>query len=626
MFARMLAVALLPAALIPPSLAAAAPPATSPAAPAALAAATTSADTAISLYWRTKAERSGYRLTPDYDETVRFCRQIEAGSRWVKIESYGTSEQGRDLPLMIVSRDAAFTPQQAFATGKPIVLIQNGIHSGEIEGKDACLALVRDLAVLRRRAELLDHCIVLVLPIFSVDAHERRSRYNRINQNGPEEMGWRSTPIGLNLNRDYLKAETPEMRALISRVYTKWWPHLLVDDHTTDGADYRHDLTYGFNHGPGTPASLVHWMSEAFEGRVVPRLEKMGHLTAPYLNFRKGSDPTSGIDFGDSPPRFSNGYTPLQCRPSILVETHMRKPYETRVRATYDLLVALLEEINAHPEELVRAVAEAEGEVIARGRESDPARREVVLRTRTTDKSVPFAFKGVATRRDSSDITGSRVPRYGTEPWDAIIPLYRESEATLTVRQPVGYLIPQEWTSCRDRLEIHGVRFRRFAQMWRDTVEVQRIVAWSDSAPPFEGHHTITVRRVTLERRMRTYRPGDLWVPLDQRSAMVAVHLFEAQAPDGLMYWNAFDTIFLQKEYAEDYVMEPIARKMLADDPALARDFQAKLSSDSAFAKSPEQRINLFYLRSPWADAEQNLHPVARALRAPPESVLQPAR
>ena len=155
----------------------------------------------------------------------------------------------------------------------------------------------------------------------------------------------------------------------------------------------------------------------------------------------------------------------------------MRKPYETRVRATYDLLVALLEEINAHPEELVRAVAEAEGEAIARGRESDPARREVVLRTRTTDKSVPFAFKGVATRRDSSDITGSRVPRYGTEPWDATIPLYRETEATLTVRQPVGYLIPQEWASCRDRLEIHGVRFRRFAQVWRDTVEVQRIVA-----------------------------------------------------------------------------------------------------------------------------------------------------
>ena len=598
--------------------------AAAPAAPPAAAGVST--DTSIALYWRTKAERSGYRQTPDYDETIRFCKQIEAGSRWVKYVSYGTSGQGRELPLVILSRDRAFTPQQAFATGMPIVLIQNGIHSGEIEGKDACLALLRDIAVLRRHAELLDHCILLVLPIFSVDAHERRGRYNRINQNGPEEMGWRSSPIGLNLNRDYLKVETPEMRALIGNVYTKWWPHLLVDDHTTDGADYRYDVTYGFNHGPGTPAAVTRWLTDAFEGRVVPRIAQLGHVPAPYVMFRSGNDPTSGINFGDSSPRFSNGYTPLQCRPSILVETHMLKPYETRVRATYDLLLALMEEINAHPDALVRAVAEAEGEAIARGKETDPAHREVTLSTRVTDKRVPFAYKGVVTKRDSSDITGSMVPRYSTEPWDATIPLYRETEATLTVRQPVGYLVPQEWASCRDRLEVHGVRYRRFAQAWRDTVEVQRIVAWSDSAAPFEGHHTIAVKKVALERRLRAYRPGDLWVPLDQRSAMVAVQLFEAQAPDGLMYWNAFDTIFLQKEYAEDYVMEPIAQKMLADNPALAREFMAKLSADSAFAKSPEQRVNFFFVRSPWADPEQNLDPVARALRAPPENVLEKAK
>lgn len=616
----MLVVALLLAALSAPTLA---PAAAAPPVPATAAAV---ADTSIPLYWRTRAERTGYRVTPDYDETLRFCRQIEAGSRWVKVESYGTSGQGRELSLVIVSREGAFTPEKAFATGKAIVLIQNGIHSGEIEGKDACLALLRDLAVLRRRAELLDHCILLVLPIFSVDAHERRGRYNRINQNGPEEMGWRSTPIGLNLNRDYLKAETPEMRAMLARVYTRWWPHLLVDNHTTDGADYRHDLTYGFNHGAGTPAAITRWLTEAFEGRVVPRLAGQGHLTAPYLTFRKGNDPQSGIDFGDSSPRFSAGYAPLQCRPSILVETHMIKPYETRVRATYDLLLALLEEIHARPEALRGAVGEAEREVIARGRENDPARREVVLRTRITDRGVPFAFKGVVTRRDSSDITGGFVPRYGSEPWDTRIPLYRGTEPALTVRQPVGYLIPREWTTCRDRLEIHGVRFRRLAQAWRDTVEVQRVAAWSDSGRAFEGHRAIEVRSVSLERRVRSFRPGDLWVPLDQRSAMVAVHLFEAQAPDGLMQWNAFDTVFQQKEYAEDYVMEPIARKMLADDPALAREFLAKLSSDSVFAASPEQRINFFYLRSPWADPEQNLHPVARALRAPPESVLEPAR
>src|SRR5688572_18034704 len=167
----------------------------------------------VPAFWRTRAERTSYRQTSDYDETMRFVRQVEGSSRWMKVVSYGTSPQGRALPLAILSKDRAFTPEAAFATGKPIVLIQNGIHSGEIEGKDACLALMRDVAALRTKAELLDSAIVLVLPIFSVDAHERRGRYNRINQNGPEEMGWRSNAVGLNLNRDYIKVETGEMRA-----------------------------------------------------------------------------------------------------------------------------------------------------------------------------------------------------------------------------------------------------------------------------------------------------------------------------------------------------------------------------------------------------------------------------
>jgi zinc carboxypeptidase len=578
----------------------------------------------VPAYWRTRAERSGYRQTADYDETMRFCRQLEAASRYVKLTSYGLSGQRRELPLVIVSKDRAFTPEQALATGKPVVLIQNGIHAGEIEGKDASLALMRDLTVLGRRAELLDGVILLVLPILSVDGHERRSRWNRINQNGPEEMGWRSTPIGLNLNRDYLKLETPELRALIGGVYTRWWPHLLVDNHTTDGAEYRHDLTYAFNQGPGTPAAVAAWLREAFEGRVVPRLESQGHLTAPYLVFRHGNDPLSGILFEDSRPRYSTGYAPLQCRAGILVETHMHKPYAARVQATYDLMVALLEELTTRPRALVEAVSRAEAEVMARARERDPRRREVVLGTAVADSSVPFRFHGVRTRWETSDLTGATVARYEEAPWDTVVRLYRTLRPALVVRQPVGYLVPQEWTACRDRLDLHGVRYLRLARAWSDTVEVQRIEQWSAAEQSSEGHRPIQVARVALERRLRSFRAGDLWVPLDQRSALVAIHLFEAQAPDGLMYWNAFDTVFEFKEYAEDYVMEPIARRMLAERPELAREFRARVASDSSFARSAQARLDFFYRRSPWADPEQNLHPVARALRAPPADVLTP--
>lgn len=577
----------------------------------------------VSYFWQTRAERTGYRLTADYDETMRFCRTLAAGSEWVKLESYGTSGQGRELPLLIVSKDRAFTPEAARATGKPILLIQNGIHAGEIEGKDASLALVRDLTALARRTELLDHAILLVLPIFSVDAHERSGPYNRMNQNGPERMGWRRTPIGLNLNRDYLKADSPEMRAMLSRVFTRWWPHLLVDCHTTDGADYRHDLTYGINKGAGVPASIDRWMADAFEGRVLARVRDLGHLPCPYVSARKGNDLRTGIDFGNVPPRFSTGYSILQGRPGILIETHMLKPYASRVRATYDLLLALLEEVNARPEALTGAVAAAEAEAIARGRERDPAKRELVLSTRTTDTSVPFEFKGVSFRWMPSDLAGAPVPRYGAAAWDTILPLYRETVPTLTVREPVGYLVPQEWTVCRDRLDLHGVRYRRFARTWSDSVEVARIVEWSASARPDEGHFPLSVSRIALERRMKTWRPGDLWVPLDQRSAAIAVHLFEAQAPDGLTRWNAFDTVLETKEYGEDYVMDPIAHQMVRDDAALAAEFRARVAADTGFAHSPAARLDWFYRRSKWADPEQNLVPVARALRAPPETVLE---
>lgn len=576
----------------------------------------------IPSYWRTRAERTGYAQTSDYDETMRFCRSLEGASRWVHLETFGKSGQGRDLPLLIVSKDRAFTPEQARALGKPVVLIQNGIHAGEIEGKDACLALVRDMVVTRTREALLDQVVLLVVPILSVDGHERSSGHNRINQNGPDAMGWRANATGLNLNRDYMKAESPEMRALLARVYTRWWPHLLIDNHTSDGADFRHDVMYGFNQGPTAPAPVVRWHLESFEAKVVPRLAAMGHLPAPYLVFRDGNHPESGIQFDDSSPRYASGYAPLQGRPALFVETHSLKPYASRVKATYDFAVAVLEEVSAHPFALTSAVAEAEGQIVARGRMSDPALREVVLRTRVGERRVPFEFKGLATRWEYSDITGSFVPRYSTAPWDTTVMVFREQVPIVTIRQPIGYLVPQEWTAAIDRLSLHGVSARRFARAWTDSVDQLRIDSWKTQRL-FEAHYPESAMSVTPVRRLRTYRPGDWWVPLDQRAGLIAVHLLEPQAPDGLFGWNAFDPILQKMEFAEAYVMEPIARRMLRDDPALAREFRERLKADPAFANDPDARLDFFYRRSPWADPEQNLMPVARAMRRPPETVLE---
>jgi hypothetical protein len=426
------------------------------------------------------------------------------------------------------------------------------------------------------------------------------------------------------LNRDYMKLDAPEMRALISNLYTKWWPDLLVDDHTTDGADYRYDITYSTNHGAGMPLALDRWVSSAIERGMVGRLTAKGHLVAPYLDFRGGGgDPRAGIEYSNSTPRFSTGYTQLQSRAALLVETHMLKPYGARVVATYDLLLSLLEEIHEHPTALTQAVRDAESDIVAKARATDSAKRLLVLATSVSDHGVPFAWKGVQTTWEPSDITGSLVPRYSSVPWDTTVMLYRETQPSLTVRMPAGgYIVPQEWTDVLDRIALHAIRTRRLARAYTDTVEMTRVTDHTSAAEAYEGRHAVRVLAVQLERKLRTFRAGDVWVPCDQRGGALAVNLLEAQAPDGFMAWGFFETVFQKKEYGGDYVVEPMARAMLAHDPKLAADFKAKLAADSSFAKDPGARTDWFYRRSPWADPEQDLHPIARALRPVPETYL----
>jgi hypothetical protein len=349
----------------------------------------------------------------------------------------------------------------------------------------------------------------------------------------------------------------------------------------------------------------------------------LGHVVAPYVDFKNGRDPTGGLEYGNSPPRFSTGYPPLQARASLLVETHMLKPYGARVKATYDLMLSLLEEIHARPRALLDAVRDAEALTLARAREKDPAKRMLVLGTALSGKGVPFMWKGVQTTWEQSDITGSLVARYSNVPWDTTVMLYRETIPQLSVRLPEGgYVVPQEFTDILDRMALHGIRMRRLARAWSDTVEMTRVTG--RSTEPYEGRAIVRVSAASNERQFRAFRAGDVWVPLDQRGGALAANLLEAQAPDGFMAWGFFLSVFQKKEWGADYVVEPMARAMMARDPKLAADFRAKVASDSAFARDAGARADWFFRRSPWRDPQQDLHPIARALRPVPESFLVP--
>ena len=209
--------------------------------------------------WQTFYEMSGYKATPRYAETVEYCVRLAAVSPQIHYTAFGISPQGRPLPLLILDKEGRKTAEEVRGSDNVVFLIQAGIHSGEIDGKDAGLMLVRDIAVSGRLPHLLDHVTILFIPIFNVDGHERFGAYNRANQNGPEEMGWRVTAQNLNLNRDYLKADTPEMQSWL-KLYNRWLPEFFADCHVTDGADYQYVLTYKIEQHGILDRRIIRWI------------------------------------------------------------------------------------------------------------------------------------------------------------------------------------------------------------------------------------------------------------------------------------------------------------------------------------------------------------------------------
>ena len=560
--------------------------------------------------WQTHAERTDYRETPRYDETIAYSRKLAGASPLLRFKSFGLSGEGRPLPLLVAAGGNTFTPQAARKAGKAIIMIQACIHAGESDGKDAGLALLRDIAITKTRAGLLDRVVVLFIPIYNTDGHERFGPFNRINQNGPAEMGWRATSANLNLNRDYMKADAPETRAWL-KLWTEWNPDLLMDCHVTDGADFQYNITYIYEHHEHMAAPVLAWMREAFDQRIFPATESTGNLLAQYMTFRDNRDLSLGIDGFVMPPRFSTGYTTIRNRPGLTIETHMLKDYRNRVRGTYDLLRFTLEEVNRNPDKLLGAVRKADEQAIETARRYDPLRR-YPLQIQMTDKATPFRFKGVESRTEQSDVSGAVRVVFGTKPVDMTIPFYDESRIAAHVAPPLYYIVPPQWKEVIDVIAAHGLRVHRLTAPVTIDVESYRFSNVRFAAAPFEGRVVPGEMTRTPVSERRTFPAGSVVVPVAQPAGNVAVHLLEPAGPDSFVAWGFFNAIFEQKEYGEDYVLEQLAREMLAKDEALRREFEQKLASDPKFAASPTARLNFFYERSPFWDKGMNLYPVGR--------------
>lgn len=560
--------------------------------------------------WATPAETTQFRTTPGYADTLAYLQRLQHSAPGViQLQTFGTTPQGRPMTVVIASSDGTFDPRAARAAGKPVVLLQAGIHPGEIEGKDAGLMLLRDITIGGKHPHLLDQLVLVYIPVFSVDGHENSTPYHRINQNGPQRMGFRGQAQNLNLNRDYVKADAPEMRAWL-RLWQRWLPDVLIDIHTTDGADYQYDLTWYREDPHKLDPVLDSWLRDTMD-RVIPAYEQRGHLASIYLNFKDGTDPHQGISNFGSGPRFSTGYAALQNRPALLVETHMLKSYASRVHAVYDIVQLMLAQVGEHRAALLAATRQADANVIARAQHAEA---HVPLTFKPDPRSTPLELKGYAFTRTPSPVSGGQWIQYDPEQPDTFtIDNWNRLLPDVSITPPAAYVIPAQWTVLIDKLDAHGIAYRRLDHAQRIHAEGYQLDHPKWANQPFEGH--LMLRAFTLASSARDVElpAGSVVVALDQRAANVAINLLEPQAPDALLRWGFLDAIFEAKEYGEARVVEQLARRMLAEDPALKADFERKLRADPAFAADHDARLQYFFERSPWYRAQHiGAYPVLR--------------
>jgi hypothetical protein len=573
--------------------------------------------------WATPAEKACYATTPEYVETMAYLKRIEASApKQVKIEAFGKTGEGRDLDIVIVSRDGVFDPAAIHRASRPVVLVQNAVHAGEMDGKDACLALLRDMIISKSKAALLERAVFVFIPMYNADGHERRNRYNRINQDGPLEMGFRGNGTNLNLNRDYLKADAPETRAFLA-MFHRWLPDFFVDDHVTDGADYQYDVTFTIDDGPNLPTATRKWVDEVAAPGLEKYVDAHGHLAFPsYINLVNDNDPAQGMAFVDDPPRFATGYMILEGRPGMLVELHMLKDYRTRVMGNYELLAGLMELVNRDADKLIALNAVADKEAEAMG--AHPLSNvRYPLALGWGGETTPTLFRGYKYMRELSAVSGAMWVRYTHEPWNVSLPMQTGAKVTAETTLPAAYIIPAQWTEVIGVLAAHQVEMTRTTATWSGDVETYRCagMTWQDA--PFEGRHPTfngeamkdpgRFGSCVLVREKMSFPAGSAVVRLNQRLSRVAVHWLEPAGPDSAMQWGFFDSIFEQKEYGEAYVLEELAREMMMRDPKLKAEFEKKVASDPAFAGNPYARLEFFYERSPWFAANRvGLYPVGR--------------
>lgn len=521
----------------------------------------------------------------------------------LRFEKVGVSDAGVPIHAGVVSSDGVFEREAIKRAGRPVFFNNNGIHPGEPEGVDGCMALVRDFCTQPERLAALGKTVFLFVPLYNVDGAFNRFDTSRVNQDGPEQFGFRGNSRHLDLNRDFVKCDSLTAR-VFNTLFASWDPDVMVDTHTSNGADYSYTMTLIHTQADKLGGGLGDFLRAEMLPKLYADMDARGWPTCPYVNPVKDS-PDHGIAEFLETARFSTGYAALHHTIGFMPETHMLKPFKDRyesMRALVEVTLAFTV-ANADRIQALRRAAKEEG----RKRLEWPVRWAM-------DEANPssFRFKGYEAKYKKSAIGDySRLYYDRSSPWERDIAYYNSFPVDVSVAAPQAYVVPQQWREAIERLQWNGVRMERVEADRTEQVAYYQILSVGSRPGPYEGH--MFHDDVALERRTGEVllRAGDYIVPLDQDNARYAVETLEPLAHDSFFRWGFFNSVLEKKEHYSEYVFEDSAEQLLQEEPALAAKFAEWKAANPGLLTSQEAVLDFIYANCErYREPEWNRYPV----------------
>jgi len=505
---------------------------------------------------QTVAESSEFKSTSKYADVMDFIRSLQGRSDLIRMEIMCTSAEGREVPLLIIGNPPPSSPKDLIHDSRAVVYIQGNIHAGEVEGKEASLMLARDI-VLDKNLPYLDRLVILISPIFNADGNEQMGPDNRRGQEGPELVGVRYNGQNLDLNRDSMKLESPELQGLVENVLNRWDPSLLVDLHTTNGSYHEHPVTYSWPLNPNGDHSIIIYMRDKMMPWIAANLEdRYETISVPYGNFRSSADPSQGWYTFSHQPRFVTNYVGLRNRLSILDENYSHADFETRVKGCYNFLRSILDYCSDNTEEILSLIAEADITTMQRGlHPTQEAAFGMNITPQELDK--PVTIRGFEMEVIESEGARPRVQRTDTKK-TYTVPYFADFVPEKKIPLPYAYLIPLNDQDIEGILIQHGIMVERLVEAVTLEVETFRITEIKAAERLYQGHY---MNSATGEYAVeeREFPAGTLCVGMAQPLANLAAYLLEGESDDGLLVWNFFDR-YLAAQWGRGSGIYPVYR------------------------------------------------------------------